>query len=126
MSIAKATAPNLPTNHVQESPEDLLEIQEKEKAWKEGELNRMQSLYSEIMQDKLEKEVLKKNYENTETCASYSLSNNAAWKAEAESFIAWRDSCWQYAIQIEVDVIAGIIPPPSIADFIAGAPKISW
>lgn len=67
-----------------------------------------------------------KNYDNGFACASYANSTNATWKQEAEDFIAWRDSCWQYAIDVQNDVESGSIETPTLEDFITNAPTLNW
>jgi hypothetical protein len=37
-----------------------------------------------------------KNYDTPETLQSYSNSTNPLWRAEANAFIAWRDTVWAY------------------------------
>jgi hypothetical protein len=37
-----------------------------------------------------------KGYDNPETLQSYVTSTNPLWRAEANTFIAWRDSVWTY------------------------------
>jgi hypothetical protein len=67
-----------------------------------------------------------KQYDGEITLASYVASLNAQWKAEAETFVAWRDSVWQYAYQEFAKFQNGERPMPAIADFIAELPTIQW
>lgn len=82
--------------------------------------------YSSKLQNKINEKAQEKSYEDGFACASYINSTNDAWKAEATQFIAWRDSCWQYAHDIQTKVESGEIQPPSIEDFIAGMPTLIW
>lgn len=67
-----------------------------------------------------------KSYENGISCASYANSTNAQWAAEAQSFIAWRDSVWSYAINLLATLQGNEEPIPSIDDVVAGMPQITW
>lgn len=67
-----------------------------------------------------------KKYDSALSCASYATSSNTAWKAEAIAFIAWRDAIMNYSINIQNEVLAGSIPLPTLAEFIAGLPVITW
>lgn len=81
---------------------------------------------SEAIEDLLNTTAKVKNYNDSISIASYSASTNAVWKAEADAFIAWRDAVWVSALQTFADVQAGTIPAPTLADFLAGLPTITW
>jgi len=66
-----------------------------------------------------------KQYESSLHCASYVASANEAWKLESQTFIDWRDKCWEYAYMVEAKVKAGD-KAPTVDEFIAGTPAISW
>lgn len=82
--------------------------------------------YKNAMQSHINTKAAEKNYENGFACASYVASTNLTWKEEAQAFIAWRDQCWQYAINIESQVKDGLIARPSLEDFINNAPVLNW
>lgn len=67
-----------------------------------------------------------KGYNNGVTCVSYVNSANPTWKLDAETFIAWRDAFYDYATNIENQVVAGTIPWPSFDEFIQNSPQITW
>ena len=67
-----------------------------------------------------------KNYADGFSCATYVNSTNEAWKAEAEAFVAWRDSVWLYAYTELAKVEAGTRELPAIEDFIAELPALEW
>lgn len=66
-----------------------------------------------------------RSYSSAVSCASYVASTNAAWRAEAEAFVAWRDAVYTAAFAALAAVDGGA-PAPSIADFIAALPVIEW
>lgn len=66
-----------------------------------------------------------RSYESEYSIASYVNSTNLTWKADAETYIAWRDTVWAYAYAI-LDSIQHGAPVPTINDFIAAAPQINW
>lgn len=67
-----------------------------------------------------------RNYENEYSIASYANSTNLVWKADAEAFIAWRDSVWLYTYSELALIQAGDKPVPTIEEFISGLPTIVW
>lgn len=67
-----------------------------------------------------------KNYESALSCVSYSSSQNVQWKAEADTFIVWRDSVWAYAYNLLDEALSGIIPIPTVETVINGIPVIVW
>lgn len=67
-----------------------------------------------------------KNYTDGNSCASYTTSTKATWRAEAEAFVAWRDAVWTSVYATMAAVEAGTEPAPTAAELIAGLPAISW
>lgn len=82
--------------------------------------------YKDRMQSHVDLKAQEKNYKNGFTCATYTNSTNAQWKAEADAFIAWRDDVWEYAIGVQTQVEAEEIEPPTLEDFINNAPSLIW
>jgi hypothetical protein len=66
-----------------------------------------------------------RSYESEYSIASYVNSTNLDWKADAETYIAWRDAVWAYGYA-ELAAIEGGAPVPTIENFIAAAPQIQW
>lgn len=66
-----------------------------------------------------------KGYDNSYSLVGYVNSSNATWKAEADVFVAWRDSVWE-AVFIEYSAIdsGGNIPDEDV--FMASLPQIEW
>lgn len=83
-------------------------------------------LYSEYLKKLLRDKAVEKNYDDEISIVSYANSSNATWKQEASDYIAWRDACWHYAIEINSKVSNGEIDPPSIEYFLSGAPVLNW
>jgi hypothetical protein len=67
-----------------------------------------------------------RQYDNRLTIVAYLSSTNAAWAAEAETFIAWRDACLGKMFELLAAVEAGEIQPPTINQFIGAMPVIEW
>ncbi len=67
-----------------------------------------------------------RKYNSPLSLISYATSTNPNWSADATVFIAWRDAMWGYAIDTYNNVIAGVLPRPTVEQFMAGAPKITW
>ena len=84
------------------------------------------SSYSIALQNYIDCKAQEKSYKNGALCVSYQNSINTTWKNEADAFGAWRDNCWQYAIDIQTQVENNEIQPPSVSDFLAGAPILTW
>lgn len=68
----------------------------------------------------------KKQYESALSCASYISSTVPSWQAEATTFIAWRDSVYNYVIAQQALMQSGQRTIPTFEDFKAELPVISW
>ena len=86
----------------------------------------MQKQIEISIRELVEAKPLERGYDNVMTLSSYTTSNNAQWKAEADAFIAWRDSVFAYAYQTLADVQAELMPLPSLEDFMAEMPTLTW
>lgn len=67
-----------------------------------------------------------RGYGSGVSLTSYVQSTNAAWRAEAEAFVAWRDQVWLYAHQQLAAVQTGQREPPTPDDLIVELPAIAW
>lgn len=67
-----------------------------------------------------------RRYDSAVSLASYVASNNPAWAAEAQAFVAWRDAVWVYAYAEMDKVLNGQRDQPGIGEFIAELPAIDW
>lgn len=86
-----------------------------------------QADYQRAVETKIEAVARERLYSNAVSFASYAASTNPTWQAEATTFIAWRDSVWEYAYAQLALVQAGEqAPPSSVEAFIADLPAIVW
>lgn len=67
-----------------------------------------------------------RNYDGGNSLASYTLSTNPAWAAEATAFVAWRDAAWLYAYAELDKAMTGQRPVPTVEAFVAELPPIVW
>ncbi|KAA2235256.1 hypothetical protein [Salinarimonas soli] len=70
-----------------------------------------------------------KGYGSGVSCASYAPSTVPAWKAEAETFVAWRDSVWTAVLALlDGWKATGANPSaaPTIKDVLDAIPEIAW
>lgn len=87
-------------------------------------LEQQKQLYTERLQEIVDRVAQDKGYKDGFACAGYFNSTNLQWKAEAEAFVAWRDAVWEYAHQ----VLDNSTPEsyPTLEQFLADAPAIVW
>lgn len=67
-----------------------------------------------------------RGYDSEDRLASYALSENPAWQAEAKAFIAWRDAVWSYTFEQLAAVMSGQRHQPGLDDMIKELPAIAW
>ena len=67
-----------------------------------------------------------KGYSSAVSCASYAISTNPTYGAEALAFIAWRDAVWVYALAELAKVQGGQRTAPTVADLISELPAMVW
>ncbi len=79
-----------------------------------------------IVQSVLDDTALNRGYYNSASCISYMTSTNVTWQTEAECFIAWRDSVWNYAYTLYATLQGNQDPIPTEQEFRAGIPTIVW
>lgn len=89
------------------------------------QLNQLKAASKYLIQNLLDTTAQTKTYNDALHCVSYGLSTNTQWKAEAETFIAWRDDVYETALQILSDVEGGA-PVPTEQEFLAELPAIVW
>ena len=82
--------------------------------------------YGSTVQRHVDATAKARGYLDAVTCTSYVASTNAAWKADADVFIAWRDSIWAYVYDQLAAVHAGQRVQPTPADLVAEFPEIAW
>lgn len=79
----------------------------------------------ELVQVAIDTTAQSKQYNDGVYCASYAQSTNPVWAAQAQAFIAWRDSMFAYALQVFANIQQGQ-PAPTPEEFVAGFPQIVW
>jgi hypothetical protein len=89
------------------------------------DMNTLQNTCMTQIQEIIDSTAQSKQYADGVSCASYVMSTNNIWKSEATAFIAWRDSVFNYAINIMNQVQQGA-PLPTVESVIAGLPTITW
>lgn len=82
--------------------------------------------YKTAFDDHLDAVAAQRQYDNRMTIVCYAGSTNPRWAAEAEAFIAWRDSALIHMFQQLAAVEVSQIPPPTIEEFIGGITPIAW
>jgi len=78
------------------------------------------------VQSLLDAKAQEKQYDNGFTVASYVVSTNPIWKAEAEAFVAWRDAVWGYALAELDKVQSGTREIPTLEAFLEELPPFEW
>ncbi|WP_309086375.1 hypothetical protein [Chelativorans sp.] len=67
-----------------------------------------------------------RDYADGHALANYANSTVPQWKAEAETFIAWRDAVWVYSYAELSKVQVGERPVPALDEFLAELPNLDW
>lgn len=67
-----------------------------------------------------------KGYDSGMSCVSYAGGTHPVYSVEGAAFRDWRDSVWDYCNGIYADVQSGIIPMPTLEDYLAGIPEMVW
>lgn len=75
------------------------------------------------VQTHLDKAVQTLNYDNGFACASYATSGNPKFRAEAQSYVKWRDEVWARCYALLDDYQAGKIEMPTTDEVIAMLPE---
>ena len=82
--------------------------------------------FRRAIQSMLDHAAQTRRYDNGTTISTYTNSTNAAWAAEAEAFVVWRDAVWAYAYTELAKVEAELRPVPTVEGFLAELPVIIW
>lgn len=82
--------------------------------------------YAAAVEARINAVAAEKSYSSGVSCASYTISTIAAWKAEADAFIAWRDATWTAAYAALAAWQAGGDAPTSPEAFVATLPALMW
>lgn len=82
--------------------------------------------YKRALEAHVDAVAAERQYSGAVSIATYVSSTNEQWAAEAAAFIAWRDGIWVYAFTELAKVEGGARPVPTIEEFLAELPEISW
>lgn len=80
--------------------------------------------YAAAIQFRLDEAARAQGYTDGVSLATYVSSNNAAWAAEARTFVTWRDAVWSYAYAELTKVKNGQRAQPTISELLAELPTI--
>lgn len=81
--------------------------------------------YDAAMEDHLVQERVARGYTTREPDA-YLTSANPRWAQDARDWVAHRDAVMAYALELINDVQARTITQPTLAEFCASLPRITW
>lgn len=81
--------------------------------------------YDAAMEDHLIQERSARGYTTREPTA-YLASGNARWASDARDWVAHVDAVMAYALELINAVQSGQRTPPTMAEFRAGLPQITW
>lgn len=95
-------------------------------AWPQAQLQKTILAYGTAMQSLIDSTASSKSYADGYAVASYVTSTNAQWAAQAVTFVAWRDACWEYSYAVQQAAESDPSSAPTLPQFIAQAPQISW
>lgn len=82
--------------------------------------------YRAAIQSHVDATAQSRRYDGGTSLASYASSSNAAWAAEAQAFIQWRDDVWIYTYAELDSVTAGEREQPTVEAFLGELPTIAW
>lgn len=82
--------------------------------------------YQNAIQAIVDEVAISRRYKSGDAMATYVASTVSAWAVEAQAFVAWRDSVWQYAYAELDKVQSGAREQPTVADFLAELDPIVW
>lgn len=90
-------------------------------------LGAIKSDAARAIQTLIDNAAIARRYDGGVSLASYAVSTNTTWAAEAQAFISWRDAVWTYAYD-QFDLLeTGQRPmPASIGAFLAELPVATW
>lgn len=85
-----------------------------------------QSAFQRAIEAHVDAVAAQRGYSSAVSLASYDASTIDLWRAEAESFIAWRDAVWTYALAELAKAVEGKRSIPAVSAFIAELPAMTW
>lgn len=82
--------------------------------------------YRVAIQGMIDDKARSRLYDNGLALSTYVNSTNQQWAAEAQAFVAWRDSVWTYTYEQLALVQAGERDIPTVQEFLQELPQITW
>lgn len=83
-------------------------------------------VYRLEIQAMIDAKAQEKQYDGGNSLASYVNSTVPEWATEAQTFVAWRDQVWAYALAEMARVQKSEREQPNIEDFLAELPDFEW
>lgn len=117
---------NVNGENVELTPEEYTEYYARQSQWESNVLVRLKEELQALTESMVDAVAKGRQYSNAVSCASYANSTNVAWKAEADAFIAYRDSVYEYGIDYMDRAQQGLIAEPSKEDYMSGFPVMVW
>lgn len=74
------------------------------------------------VQNALDAKAKEYNYDSVFTAATYAASTNPMFKADADAFIAWRDTVWVWAYGKLAQIQAGTLAKPPFNELLSDMP----
>jgi collagenase-like PrtC family protease len=84
------------------------------------------AIYRKAIQSLIDGKAQAKQYDDGNSLASYVNSTVPEWAAEAQTFVAWRDQVWAYALAELAKVQKAEREQPSVEGFLAELPAFEW
>lgn len=82
--------------------------------------------YQSAIQSHVDAAAVSRRYNDGNALAGYVASTIPSWAAEAQAFVAWRDTVWLHAYTELDKVLTGQRPQPTVEEFLAELPVIAW
>jgi hypothetical protein len=108
------------------TPEEEAEFNARQEAWAAQAPQRMVEQFTINLEQAINDKAAEKSYSSGVSCATYKDSTNSQWAAEAQAFVAWRDSCYEYGYDYLSRAQSGEIHNPTLEDFLNGLPTMIW
>jgi hypothetical protein len=89
-------------------------------------LLKFRSKAEQLIEEYISNTAKSRGYDSTLSITSYISSTIPQWKAEADTFIAWRDEVWGWAIDQFSRIGSGEIPIPTLDEIKQAIPQITW
>ena len=86
----------------------------------------LQTEYELAIEDLMDKKAQEKYYKNADRLMAYTSSTKQQWKAEADTFIGWRDDMFEYCFNVMQDIVNQNRNAPMVQEFLNELPEIVW